>query len=379
MSDEHRAYPILYVDDEPQNLFTFRYAMEDRFTVLTARDGREAMSLLASEDIAVLMCDQRMPEMTGVEVCRRASELKPDVVRIIVTAYADLQAAVDAINKGQVLRYMTKPWRNDELVEVLQSSVELVKLRRLVQDMQSRLLRGGHPPAIEAMTRQIASELRAPLSSLELNKEQVADLLTAGLSSWTNSDRAHALVQHAHETHSDSRPPIDHLRSIVQKLERGQRLAPPALPSATDAVRVVRATARIVGGSLDPRLRLQLVMHASPTVGMDAAALGQVLVQLVTNAAQSMDGELEPGRNVITVQVAETATEGEISISDCGSGIPPERLEQIFDPYFTTRDGGAGLGLSFARHLVAQAGGTISVDSRVASGSRFTIRLPRAF
>jgi signal transduction histidine kinase len=378
MSDEHRAYPILYVDDEPQNLFTFRYAMEDRFTVLTARDGREAMSLLASEDIAVLMCDQRMPEMTGVEVCRRASEIKPDVVRIIVTAYADLQAAIDAINKGQVLRYMTKPWRNEELTEVLQSAVELVKLRRLVQDMQSRLLRGGHPPAIDAMTRQIASELRAPLSSLELNKEQVADLLAAGLSSWTNTDRAHDLVRHAHEAHGDSRPPIDHLRSIVQKLERGQRLAPAALPAVSDAVRVVRATARILGGSLDPRLRLQLVMRASPTVTMDAASLGQVLVQLVTNAAQAMDGELPPGRNVITVQVAETPTEAEIAISDCGAGIPAERLEQIFDPFFTTR-GGAGLGLSFARHLVTQAGGTISVESKLERGSRFTIRLPRAF
>jgi signal transduction histidine kinase len=186
------------------------------------------------------------------------------------------------------------------------------------------------------------------------------------------------LVRHAHEAHGDSRPPIDHLRSIVQKLERGQRLAPAALPAVSDAVRVVRATARILGGSLDPRLRLQLVMRASPTVTMDAASLGQVLVQLVTNAAQAMDGELPPGRNVITVQVAETPTEAEIAISDCGAGIPAERLEQIFDPFFTTR-GGAGLGLSFARHLVTQAGGTISVESKLERGSRFTIRLPRAF
>ena len=379
MSDEHRAYPVLYVDDEPQNLFTFRYAMEDRFTVLTARDGREAMSVLEREDVAVLMCDQRMPEMSGVEVCRRASEIKPDVVRIIVTAYADLQAAVDAINKGQVLRYMTKPWRNDELVEVLQSAVELVKLRRLVQDMQSRLLRGGPPPAIEAMTRQIASELRAPLSSLEMNTEQVRDLLTAGLSSWKNSDRARELLQHAEETQKDSTPPIDHLRSIVQKLERGQRLSPTPMPAVSDAVRVVRATARILGGSLDPGVRLQLVMCASPTVTMDAAALGQVLVHLVTNAAQAMDVAPAQERHVISVQVAETPTHAEISVSDSGPGIPSEQLDLVFDPYFSTREGAAGLGLSFSRHLVTQAGGTISVESVVGRGACFTIRVPRAF
>src|ERR1041384_4928644 len=102
MSDEHRAYPILYVDDEPQNLFAFRYALEDRFTVLTANDPREAVRVLEREDIAVLMCDQRMPMMTGVEVCRRAREIKPDVVRIMVTAYSDMQVAIDAINQGQV-------------------------------------------------------------------------------------------------------------------------------------------------------------------------------------------------------------------------------------------------------------------------------------
>lgn len=378
MSDEHRAYPILYVDDEPQNLFAFRYVLEDQFTVLTARDGAEAVNLLEHEDVAVLICDQRMPVMTGVEVCRRASEIKPDVVRIIMTAYADLQAAIDAINQGQVLRYLTKPWQNDELIEVLRSAIELVKLRRLVHDMQTRVLRGGHPPVIEAVTRQIASELHAPLSSLEMNAEQVGDLLSAGLGSWQNSDRARELVQTAHDAHNDSIPPIGHLRSIMQKLERGQRLNPLPAPVVSDAVRVLRATARILGGALDPSIRLQLVICASPAVGIDAAALGQVLVHLVMNAAQALETMSIPSKNVITVQVAENSGNAEITVIDSGPGIAPELLERIFDPYFTTREGAAGLGLSMARHLIGQAGGTVTVDSKPGRGSRFTIRLPKA-
>jgi signal transduction histidine kinase len=368
----------LYVDDEPQNLFAFRYVLEDQFTVLTARDGAEAVNLLEQEDVAVLICDQRMPAMTGVEVCRRASEIKPDVVRIIMTAYADLQAAVDAINQGQVLRYLTKPWQNEELIEVLRSAIELVKLRRLVHDMQARVLRGGHPPVIEAVTRQIASELHAPLSSLEMNAEQVGDLLSAGLGSWQNSDRARQLVQHAHTAHSDSIPPIGHLRSIMQKLERGQRLNPLPAPVLSDAVRVVRATARILGGALEPSVRLQLVICASPAVGIDAAALGQALVHLVMNAAQALEAMSIPSKNVVTVQVAENAGNAEITVIDSGPGIAAELLERIFDPYFTTREGAAGLGLSMARHLIGQVGGTVSVDSKPGRGSRFTIRLPKA-
>jgi YesN/AraC family two-component response regulator len=169
--------------------------MEGRFHVLTASDGSEAVQILERENVAVLMCDQRMPEMTGIEVCRRAREIKPDVVRIIVTAYADLQAATDAINQGQVLRYLTKPWRNEELAEVLGAAVELVRMRRLVQDMQTRLLRGGHPPLLEAMARQIATELRDQVSSLEMNAEHVGDLLSAGLSTWDSSSRAKELVR----------------------------------------------------------------------------------------------------------------------------------------------------------------------------------------
>jgi signal transduction histidine kinase len=375
---EYRTYPVLYVDDEPQNLVAFRYAMEGRFHVLTASDGSEAVQILERENVAVLMCDQRMPEMTGIEVCRRAREIKPDVVRIIVTAYADLQAATDAINQGQVLRYLTKPWRNEELAEVLGSAVELVRMRRLVQDMQTRLLRGGHPPLLEAMARQIATELRDQVSSLEMNAEHVGDLLSAGLSTWDSSSRAKELVEHARETHLESVPPITHLRSIVHKLERGQRL--PELPVAepSDVVRVVRATSRILSSSLEPAARLQLVISGSPSVQMDAASLGQVLVHLIVNAAQAL-GEVANGSGkTISVQVAETPAGAEIAVTDTGPGIPAEHLERIFDPYFTTREGATGLGLSFARHLVTLAGGSLCVDSRLGAGATFVIRLPRA-
>src|SRR5689334_24482036 len=105
MPVEHKLYPVLFVDDEPQNLVVFRYAMEDHFTVLTAQSGAEALQLLQRHQIAVLLADQRMPAMSGVELCARARELQPDAVRIIITAYADIHAAIDAINQGQVSRY----------------------------------------------------------------------------------------------------------------------------------------------------------------------------------------------------------------------------------------------------------------------------------
>jgi signal transduction histidine kinase len=374
--EEARAFPVLYVDDEPQNLFTFRYALEDRFTVLTARDGREAVQLLEREDVAVLICDQRMPEMTGIEVCRHARAIKPDVVRIIMTAYADTQAAIDAINQGQVLRYLTKPWRNDELVEVLESAIDLVRMRRTLHEMQVRMLKGGHPPMVEAVIRQIASELHTPVSTLEMNAEQLDDLLEAGLMSWESAERARQLVEHARLAQRDSMQPLRQLRTIVDKLARGQRLGALPAPARCDAVRVAQASARILGSVLENQARLQLVIAGTPFVPMEPAELGQALVHLVMNAAQALERMPARERSVITLQVSETPHGAEILVSDTGPGMTAEQLQRAFDPYYTTREGAAGLGLSVVRQLVSQAGGSVTAESQPGRGARFIIRLP---
>jgi signal transduction histidine kinase len=373
---EHRAYPILYVDDEPQNLFTFRYALEDQFTVLTARSGQEAVRLLEREPIAVLMCDQRMPEMTGIEVCRRAREIKPDVVRIIVTAYSDMQVAIDAINQGQVLRYLTKPWRNDELVDVLRTAIELVRMRQTVHEMQVRMLRGGHPPVFEAILRQIAQELQSPVGALEMGAEHMGDLLEAGLMSWESTERAKQLVEHAQESQRDSMRPLYELRAITDKLARGQRLAP--LPESTgcDAARVARATARILGTVLDSRVRFALVLNGAPTVRMDPAELGQALVHLIMNASQALESTPESNTPAVTLEVNEVPSGAEIIVADNGPGLAGDQIERVFDPYYTTRKGSAGLGLAVVKHLVSQAGGTVWVEGHPGAGARFVLRLP---
>lgn len=378
MSDNNRTYPILYVDDEPENLFTFRYALEGRFTVLTAPSGPEAIQVLQREDVAVLVCDQRMPEMTGIELCRRAREIKPDTVRIIVTAYADMQAAVDAINQGQVLRFLTKPWRNDELIEVLHSAIELVRMRQLVHEMQTRILRGGHAPAIESMARQLAAKLEVPLARLRMNNEQVDDLLSAGLETWESQQRARELVEDAQRVQRDSQPPIAELSSIMDKLAHGQRLASLPGPALCEVIRVVRATASILQSVLEPAVRLQLVIGASPTVRMEPADLGQVLVHLIMNAAQALGTMPEAHVGVVTVEVRERAGIAEIVVADTGPGIAAHQLVRIFDACFTTREDAAGLGLALVRQLVTQAGGTVHAECELGAGARLIVRLPQA-
>src|SRR5579872_2399822 len=91
------ARAVLYVDDEPQNLELFRLQLGRQFTVLTAKSGAEALELLAKESVAVLLTDERMPGITGVELLARAGERWPDVVRVIVSAYSDAPRLLAAI------------------------------------------------------------------------------------------------------------------------------------------------------------------------------------------------------------------------------------------------------------------------------------------
>lgn len=118
------SYKILIVDDEPANLRTLARLFRDQYHVLTAGSGTEALELLDQHDVALLITDQRMPGMTGIQLLKNTVSLRPRMVRMILTGYTDIEALVEAINCGHVYRYVTKPWNNDELRLTVKRALE---------------------------------------------------------------------------------------------------------------------------------------------------------------------------------------------------------------------------------------------------------------
>jgi response regulator RpfG family c-di-GMP phosphodiesterase len=106
---------VLYVDDEENNLISFKATFRTKFSTYVAISGNEALEILSSQQIHVIITDQRMPEMTGVQFLEKVIELYPDSIRILLTGYADIEAVIDAVNKGKIFHYLTKPWNEDEL------------------------------------------------------------------------------------------------------------------------------------------------------------------------------------------------------------------------------------------------------------------------
>jgi DNA-binding NtrC family response regulator len=135
------SYKILIVDDEPANLRTLARLFREDYEVLTAPSGDEALALLGHHDVALLITDQRMPGMTGIELLKKTVPLRPRMVRIILTGYTDVDALVEAINCGQVYRYVAKPWNNDELRLTVKRALEHFESNKRSSELDSTIQR----------------------------------------------------------------------------------------------------------------------------------------------------------------------------------------------------------------------------------------------
>jgi two-component system response regulator HupR/HoxA len=140
VSLDYRSFPILVVDDEPDILRAFQLNYEDEFEIMTANGGVEGLALLAENRPAVIVADQRMPEMSGTEFLKRSMDVRPEAVRIVLTGFTDMDALVEAVNESQIYGYVTKPWDTDEMRLTLKRAIEKFDLesenKRLVDELQ---------------------------------------------------------------------------------------------------------------------------------------------------------------------------------------------------------------------------------------------------
>ncbi len=130
---------VLYVDDELNNLNSFKAAFRRYFNIYTAQSAKEGRKILQHEEIGVIITDQRMPGETGIEFLESILPIYPDTIRILLTGFSDINAVMGAINRGQVYKYLVKPWADDELKMYIQNALELYNLRKENKDLAQKL------------------------------------------------------------------------------------------------------------------------------------------------------------------------------------------------------------------------------------------------
>ncbi|AFL86200.1 response regulator with CheY-like receiver, AAA-type ATPase, and DNA-binding domains [Belliella baltica DSM 15883] len=143
---------ILYVDDEENNLQAFKASFRRDYKVFIAISAQEAREFLKTQEVDIIITDQRMPEETGVDFLASIIPLYPDPIRILLTGYTDIQAVIDAINKGQVYHYLTKPWEEDYLRTVIKNAFEIYSLRKENKKLTEDLIKSNDQ--LEFLLRQ---------------------------------------------------------------------------------------------------------------------------------------------------------------------------------------------------------------------------------
>lgn len=131
-------YKIMIVDDEPANLRLLERLFRQEYKVITAGSGEEALELLEQHDTSLLITDQRMPNMSGLELLKQTAALRPHMVRMILTGYTDVGTLVEALNSGLVYQYLTKPWSNEELRLTVTRALQHYESVRLRHELEMR-------------------------------------------------------------------------------------------------------------------------------------------------------------------------------------------------------------------------------------------------
>ena len=130
---------VLYVDDEENNLISFKANFRMDYKVFTAISGEEALQVLEKQKIDIIITDQRMPNLTGVEFLEMVIEKNPEPMRILLTGYADMSAVIDAVNRGKIYHYLAKPWDEEEMHTTIKNAYEALKKKREIDELNKKL------------------------------------------------------------------------------------------------------------------------------------------------------------------------------------------------------------------------------------------------
>jgi two-component system probable response regulator PhcQ len=382
---DYKKFAILYVDDEEKSLKYFARAFGDEFRVFTAANAQAGLKLFEqhANEIGLLLTDQRMPGEKGVWLLERARQLRPRVLRMLVTAYADMDAAIAAVNSGAIYKYVTKPWDPPQLTLTLRQGLEFFMVQaerdQLLREKMSvlrnmmiadRIVSLGLLAA--GLSHHIRNSLVAVKTFLDLAPAKMAEEKT-DLNGLRNPD-------FWKEYHQNVQSQIEKINGLLKDLWTASENNA-ALPFA-DEVTVHQA----VGTALEmfkdqfAARRIEIdnrIPDSLPALHADKPKfcrlfellLKDELAMLPTGSRVTLSAEL---------QNAGAKPEIVIQISDNGPGLPQEALSVIFDPFVVhgSVPSEYGIHLIACFFIVHHHGGKIEAKSQPGHGTTFILRLP---
>lgn len=383
---DYKKFAILYVDDEEKSLKYFARAFEEQFRILTAPNAQEGFAILQAhqDDIAILMTDQRMPGEKGTWLLEKARQLRPNIVRILATAYADMDAAIAAVNTGSIYKYVTKPWDPPQLETTLKRGLEFFIVQRerdqLLQEKMSVLHRVMIADRIMSLgllaaglSHHVRNSLVAVKTFLDLapTKLQEENLDLNGLRN----------PEFWKDYYQKAQGQIDRINTMLRDLWAASEQRSNVFKDQVNLSHLIREVVAGLQSSLGSR-QLEVensVSEVLPLMTVDRMKFGRLFELLLKDEIAS----LAPG-SAITISAGTKPVVGTeapamvIEVRDNGPGLPQEALRLVFDPFALRNDSPLeyGINLMAVYFIVHHHGGRIEAESAEGKGTTFRITVP---
>jgi signal transduction histidine kinase len=361
------AMPKVFVidDDDVMLLSCRRILQRDGYAVETFESGNEGLARIEQLRPHLLLVDLKMPEIDGLQVIERVRAIDPDLVIAVITGYATIATAVDAMKAG-AYDFLPKPFTPDELRLVVKRGCERWRLAHEAQRLRHEK-ELAERRIVTFLSHQLKSPLAAAKQYLDVLLFTDADALTAGTRTWI--ERSQARLEEMVTL-------IDDWLTLA-RVERGK------LTDGNVSADLAQVVAQVIRGSAAQAARAQVMVTSAvsdgiPPVSGDATSVAIIVANLVSNAIKYN----RPAGEVV-VRAAREGETARVEVTDTGIGIPEDSLPRLFEEFYrvggAARDiPGSGLGLAICRRIVEELGGSIDVTSTIGSGSTFTVRLPLA-
>ena len=388
-------YNILYVDDERNNIIVFKNTFFRHYNIFTALSGEEGLEIIKNNEIHLVITDQKMAGMSGVEFLENVVESHPDTIRMILTAFSDIDFIMRAINTCGIYQYILKPWDSRELKIIIDNALESYELKRnnerLIRDLRDandrleekvkeRTAALDEKNEILKKTNEIkdklftiiSHDLRVPMASLKVLMEVLvhAQDNISGDDFKRYSGKVQTYIQNVMDL-------LDNLLnwSLSQLGNKKTEIKELALqPIIEKNVKLIQIAA------LRKNIDIEVAdIEKDFKVKGDVNMLNLIFRNLLSNAIK-----FTPDKGCVNLTVEKVDRSARIGIADTGIGISDDQLTKLFEPgYFNTNPGtahekGTGIGLKLCKEFIEKQKGQLEVQTGVNRGSVFYFTLPLA-
>ena len=358
---EPEKIKVLYVDDEINNLLGFKASFRFQFNILIAQNMAEAHAHLTKHpDIRIIFSDQRMPDKTGVEFFEEIRPKFSKPIRILITGYTDVEAVINAINLGNVFRYVKKPWTEADILTAI-SEGDKFYVANMLMETKNKELQIAYDE-LDKFSYSVTHDMRNPLMSIlgavevsEVinNITEIKEMLQLIKESVLNLD---VYIQNIHDYYNINRGQLQ-----ISDLDFNEIV--------DEQLETFRLTAKMKQVSMNTRI------IQNETFRGDAMSMKIILNNLLSNALKYQKKENLDKQIEIDIHV--DSGELNMSIKDNGIGISGSHIGDIFNMFFraTSQDVGSGFGLYNVKDALIKLNGEIKVESVIDEGTTFTVKI----